>query len=320
MERCRTSSVTKNMDTLGVEGTQEEEEEKKATSGWKEHTWSTFIARAEEEEVEAPQGKVLLSGFQKDKFVHFFYHVLDVNRDHVISQEDFDDLNDRVRHYMGWNANNPNYLTLNEIHSLFIQYFLTQAVKFVPKDDGFDFCDFKGPGEEEEESVPEKLSVSIEEWVEVWGETVGKARKMDDLPMWLQYYPKTLFDTINRSGSGVVSKKELKLFYTAFLDAGKMEEDALVMLTDRSYSAMTSNGEVQLNFHIYKLSFLNFLLGRQPNGPGQWIFGEVEVPLDRKSSFPIDYSSLNSTLEEREPYSPKILHLKGKGNRKSIIV
>ena len=80
MERCRTSSVTKNMDTIGMEETQEEEEEKKATSGWKEHTWSTFIARAEEEEVEAPQGKVLLSGFQKDKFVHFFYHVLDVNR------------------------------------------------------------------------------------------------------------------------------------------------------------------------------------------------------------------------------------------------
>ena len=168
--------------------------------------------------------------------------------------------------------------------------------------------------------MEEKSSVSIEEWVEVWGETVGKARKMDDLPMWLQYYPKTLFDTINRSGSGIVSKKELKLFYTAFLDAGKMEEDALVLLTDKSYSAMTSNGEVELNFHMYKLSFLNFLLGRQPNGPGQWIFGEVDVPLERKSSFPIDYSSLNSTIEEREPFSPKILRLKGKGNRKSIIV
>ena len=34
-----------------------------------------------------------------------------------------------------------------------------------------------------------KESVSIEEWVDVWGETVGKARKLDDLPMWLQYYP-----------------------------------------------------------------------------------------------------------------------------------
>ena len=316
MERCRTSSVTKNMDTLCVESSQDVVDQQNASSGWKEHTWSTFIARAEEEEVEAPQGKVLLSSFQVDKFVHFFYHVLDVNRDHVISQEDFDDLNDRVRHYMDWSKNNINYLTLNEVHSLFIQYFLTQAVKFVPKDDGFDFCDFKGPGEEEEESVPEKLSVSIEEWVEVWGETVGKARKMDDLPMWLQYYPKTLFDTINRSGSGVVSKKELKLFYTAFLDAGKMEEDALVMLTDRSYSAMTSNGEVQLNFHIYKLSFLNFLLGRQPNGPGQWIFGEVERSGEEgTSNFLIDYKALNSTMEERGFFSKQ-----DRTERKSVVV
>ena len=63
--------------------------------------------------------------------------------------------------------------------------------------DGFDFCDpFKLAGEEEEEE--KKASVSIDEWVEVWGETVGRARKMDGLPMWLQYYPKTLFDTINR--------------------------------------------------------------------------------------------------------------------------
>ena len=146
------------------------------------------------------------------------------------------------------------------------------------------------------------------------------------------------------SGSGVISKKELKLFYTAFLDAGKLDDIAVAELTNKSYEAMTSNGEVQLSFHMYKLSFLNFLLGKQPNGPGQFMFGimeaeedvpslfpidytalqlskeEVEVPLERKSSFPIDYSSLNSTLEEREPYSPKILHLKGKGNRKSIIV
>ena len=314
LDRCRTaSSVDLSDDDDQVDNKLEGNDGPAAK--WVEHTWSTFIARAEEEEVEAPQGKVLLSGFQKDKFVHFFYHVLDVNRDHVISQEDFDDLNDRVRHYMDWSINNINFLTLNEVHSLFIQYFLTQAVKFAPKDDGFDFCDFKGPGEEEEK-VEEKSSVSIEEWVEVWGETVGKARKMDDLPMWLQYYPKTLFDTINRSGSGVVSKKELKLFYTAFLDAGKMKEDALVMLTDRSYSAMTSNGEVQLNFHIYKLSFLNFLLGRQPNGPGQWIFGEVERSGDEgTSNFLIDYKALNSTMEERGFFSKQ-----DRTERKSVVV
>ena len=38
------------------------------------------MIRAEEEEVAAPLGSQLLSTFQKDKFTHFFYHVLDVNR------------------------------------------------------------------------------------------------------------------------------------------------------------------------------------------------------------------------------------------------
>ena len=105
------------------------------------------------------------------------------------------------------------------MHSLFLEYFLLTASNFAAPDP-FDFCDpFKLAGEEGEEE--KKASVSIDEWVEVenprypipsnltyrwrfhhplkvWGETVGRARKMDDLPMWLQYYPKTLFDTINR--------------------------------------------------------------------------------------------------------------------------
>ena len=46
-------------------------------------------------------------------------------------------------------------------------------------------------------------------------------------------------------------------------------------ITDESFRAMTSNGDVKLDFHIYKLSFLNFLLGKQPNGPGQFIFGSI---------------------------------------------
>ena len=40
----------------------------------------------------------------------------------------------------------------------------------------------------------------MEEWIDVWGTIVGKAKRMDDFPMWLQYYPKVLFDIINRSG------------------------------------------------------------------------------------------------------------------------
>ena len=92
------------------------------------------------------------------------------------------------------------------------------------------------------------------------------------------------------SCSGVISKKELKLFYTAFLDAGKLDERAVAELTDKSYKAMTSNGEVQLTFHMYKLSFLNFLLGKQPNGPGEWLFGEVDREGGRQENFHIDHT------------------------------
>ena len=116
----------------------------------------------------------------------------------------------------------------------------------------------------------------------------------------------------------MISKKELKLFYTAFLDAGRLGERKLGELTDKSYSAMTGNGDVQLSFHMYKLSFLNFLLGRQPNGPGQWIFGEVERSGEEGSSFEIDYKALFSKGEEREIYSQE--KLEEKSNRKSIIV
>jgi len=294
MDKCRSVSMNRSM---SVTCTDKEDITERRSSGWKVHTWSTFIARVEEERVKVSQGKLLLSPFQQDKFIHFFYHVLDVNRDHVISQEDFDGLNDRVRHYMDWSVSSIHYLTLAEVHTLFIEHFLGLTAQFLPKDDGFDFCDLKSTDGEE---VLGKVSVSIDEWVEVWGETVGNARKMDDLPLWLQYYPKTLFNTINRSGTGIITKQELKLFYTAFLDAGKLADEDLEWLTEKSFAAMTTNGDVELSFHMYKLSFLNFLLGKQPNGPGQWIFGSVETFGAYTSMFQIDYNALNSLNERRK--------------------
>ena len=103
------------------------------------------------------------------------------------------------------------------------------------------------------------------------------------------------------SGSGVISKKELKLFYTAFLDAGKLDDSAVAELTDKSYGAMTSNGEVQLSFHMYKLSFLNFLLGKQPNGPGQWLFGQVEREVSGQEQFLIDFTLWSREEEVVKP-------------------
>ena len=58
-----------------------------------------------------------------------------------------------------------------------------------------------------------KTCISIEEWIDVWGTIVGNAKRMDDFPMWLQYYPKVLFDIINRSGTNYYFKSNLLLKY-----------------------------------------------------------------------------------------------------------
>lgn len=135
--------------------------------------------------------------------------------------------------------------------------------------------------------------------------------------MWLQYYPRVLFDVINRSGTGVITKSELKYFYTAFMDVGKLGEEHLDTITNGAFNALTSNGDVKLTYHIYKLSFLNFLLGKQPNGPGQFIFGTVQ-PRTSTCMFPIDYSAMNATEEDIEPYRHDKLEVKG--SRRSVIV
>ena len=72
--------------------------------------------------VEEIRGKQLLTRFQQQKFRHFFYHVLDLNSDHVISQEDFDGLNDRVRHYMDWSVNTLYFLALREVSTNFLAF------------------------------------------------------------------------------------------------------------------------------------------------------------------------------------------------------
>jgi len=285
-------------------------------STWSEHVWSTFIHRGYSDDVtEKPSvvvGRELLTDFQQDKFRYFFYHVLDLNSDHVISKEDFVKLNKRIKHYMDWSVNTIQFLALQEVHGSFLEDFLYTS-SMIKSDQtqlitAWETCD------------PEENCCVTIDWLDVWGLLVGEAKKINDLPMWLQYYPKTLFDTINRSGSGVISKQELRLFYTAFLDVGTLGEEKISSITEESYKAMTSNGDVNLDFHIYKLSFLNFLLGKQPNGPGQYIFGSV-VPKAGKQLFSVDYSALTKKEEtEKETFTVETLLGYGERQRKSIIV
>ena len=104
-----------------------------------------------------------------------------------------------------------------------------------------------------------------------------------------------------------------------FTDLGKLSQDEINQITDASFSAMTSDGDVKLDFHIYKLCFLNFLLGRQPNGPGQFIFGTVKHK-SGKNLFAIDYSVLTKQESDEKIETYSVEKLAVESQRKSIVV
>ena len=74
-------------DEMGKGAASDDDNGKNST--WSEHVWSTFIHRGYSDDVTEKKplvlGKDLLTDFQQDKFKYFFYHVLDLNTDHVIS-------------------------------------------------------------------------------------------------------------------------------------------------------------------------------------------------------------------------------------------
>jgi len=65
-----------------------------------------------------------LTPVQKEKFGNFFIHLLDMDRDDVISLYDFENLFERFRHFADWSKNSPEYHRLLEIRRGFVEYFL----------------------------------------------------------------------------------------------------------------------------------------------------------------------------------------------------
>ena len=56
------------------------------------------------------------------------------------------------------------------------------------------------------------------------------------------------------------------------------------------------------------------MLGKHPNGPGQYLFGMVK-PKTPTCTFPIDYSAMNTSEEDLEPY-----RFFDKSCRRSVVV
>lgn len=105
----------------------------------------------------------------------------------------------RLRHFADWSDNSSEYHILREVEQNFVSTFLG---------DDWEAGAGLGPGtagpsEGEVIVCPtgEREPVcSLEQWLSRWGAILDKAKTFNELPVWLQYFPKVMFQVINKSG------------------------------------------------------------------------------------------------------------------------
>ncbi|KAL0270367.1 UNVERIFIED_CONTAM: hypothetical protein PYX00_007799 [Menopon gallinae] len=278
-----------------------EESNTGSSSGWSEHVWTAWVKRTPDGEEPSGGRKhtIDLNEFQRKKFAHFFIFFLDLDRDDVISLADFEAFSERLRHFSDWSKSSTEYSRLKEVQRGFIESFL------LPEELENTIHSY-----EMLEKKLNKEQLSLDEWLEKWNQILEKSRNYQELPLWLQYFPKLLFHVINRSDTGIITKDELSAFYTSIVGLTATQIEGFL---GNAYKALTSNEEQPLTYATFRLCFANFLLARYPNGPGQYLFGPITGVTT--TCFPIDYKAMCYAPEDLEQYSPIV-----KTNRRSVIV
>ncbi|EFA12043.2 uncharacterized protein LOC103314771 isoform X1 [Tribolium castaneum] len=270
------------------------EKDEHSDSGWSVHVWTTWVDRFSIESEADNKENCQLTPTQNNKFSHFFSCLLDHDQDNLISEQDFETLIERLRHFADWSINSPEFNILREVERGFIETFLCDI-----SDEKLGF------------TLNGEVYLTKDGWLHKWSQLTFGSKNLCDFPIWLQFFVKVLFQVINRCGSGIITRDELSAFYSSVLglDTVKVGE-----ILDIAYQAMTSNGDHPLIYKAYRLCFANYLLGRYPNGPGQYILGAPPNALS-SAMFPVDYSALNTQPEDLEQYAPD-----QKTNRRSVIV
>ncbi|KAL1493231.1 hypothetical protein ABEB36_011323 [Hypothenemus hampei] len=296
LKRWRTLPEIETDNVLKRSECSEDKTETPHESGWSVHVWTTWVDRfsIESSEDNSKEEAYILTPIQISKFSHFFTCLLDHDQDNLISEQDFESFIERLRHFADWSQNSPEYNILREVEKGFLSTFFTNI-----SDDKYGF------------ELNDMIYINNEGWLHKWSKLLQGAKNLVDFPIWLQFFVKVLFQVINRSGNGIITKNELNNFYSSVLC---LSTSKITEILDIAYQAMTSSGDHPLHYRSFRLCFSNYLLGRYPNGSGHHILG---APLHEKSSamFPVDYSALNAQPEDLEQYTPH-----QKSNRRSVIV
>jgi juvenile hormone diol kinase len=183
----------------------------------------------------------MLSELQKRKLIILF-HMLDINKDGAMSQEDFELVSRNFAILRGWQPGSSEYdYLLEEFMSMWTVYFCTADRSFESK-------------------------VSIHDFLEGF-ERQFASQHGHSSPI-IKLMVDTTFDLVDADGDGLLSLAEHSQYFQAYgfdLNVASVSFEHL----DRDRDGYISKSEF--------CQAINEFFGNDPNAPGNWFFGAYEI-------------------------------------------
>ncbi len=209
-----------------------------------------------------------LKPFQIEKFTYMFNQLFDLEKNNLIELNDMEALAEKMRVYAGWTKEDPNYKSILDVMRVFYECLVDQ----VQAEKDASAADEVIPTWGEALVHKEKpiTSISLAQWLNMWGRLCFGAAGLSDFPCWVQLLPSIFFRVIDVDKDDYLSQEEYTRFYRDFVG---IDEKLLDKVVSEGYRAMTANGEYVLTKDNFNFVFANFLLGTTIYGPGKYIFG-----------------------------------------------
>jgi len=231
---------------------------------------SIFLAESSFDDSQAHTWATNLTSFQIEKFTYMFNQLFDLDKNNLIEEKDMRALADKMREYAGWGEKDETYSWISDVQMIFLECLQDQVKKEMASQGADDLSVSWKAAVESPTSGLKVTSISLRQWLNMWGRLCYGAAGLGDFPIWVQMLPKIFFEVIDQDKDGVLSQQEYTNFYSKFVGVPSQELDKVVR---EGYRAMTANGDYKLTLENFGFVFANFLLGRSIYGPGKYIFG-----------------------------------------------
>ena len=187
----------------------------------------------------------MLSEVRRKK-LHYFFTLLDLNRNGLLQFDDFSDLAERVRLSLSCEVGDPQHKKIAEKATHLFHHLLSDI-------------------------DPEKpQSIHVDEWLAFFGENLNDEND-EVLSVYQQLIYSNIFDFFDQNRDGFITQDEFETLFEIF----GIEKNSLT----ESFNLLDVNGDKKVSRYELLAAIEDFLISDDEDSPGNWIFGDWKASI-----------------------------------------